>query len=158
MILVFIFSAISLWITIDYKNNVSNQVKSVVKSSIDNLNLPNILDNIDKSVDNKVNSLNLKDGYTPVKGVDYFDGQSVKGDNGKDAITPIKGIDYNDGKDGSDGRDGKTPIKGEDYFDGKTPIMVCNTKKNRWEVTYNNGYSYDIVMSKDGLSTVKCVI
>lgn len=45
------------------------------------------------------------DGYTPIKGVDYFDG--------KDAVSPVKGIDYDDGKDGY------TPIKGKDYRDGK---------------------------------------
>jgi hypothetical protein len=46
-----------------------------------------------------------EDGYTPIKGVDYFDG--------KDGYTPIKGVDY------FDGRDGYTPVKGVDYFDGK---------------------------------------
>ena len=35
----------------------------------------------------------LKDGYTPVKGKDYFDGKP-----------------------------GYTPVKGKDYFDGKTPV------------------------------------
>lgn len=38
-------------------------------------------------------------GYTPVKGVDYFDGR-----------TPVKGVDY---------FDGYTPVKGVDYFDGE---------------------------------------
>lgn len=79
------------------------------------------------------------DGYTPIKGVDYFDG--VDGKDGKDGYTPIKGIDYfdgapgKDGKDGTitfeeltpeqkeslkgaDGKDGYTPVKGIDYFDG----------------------------------------
>lgn len=37
-----------------------------------------------------------KDGKTPVKGVDYFDGEP--------------------GKDGADGKDGKTPVKGVDYW------------------------------------------
>ena len=32
------------------------------------------------------------DGYTPIKGVDYFDG--VDGINGSDGYTPIKGVDY----------------------------------------------------------------
>jgi hypothetical protein len=83
------------------------------------------------------------DGYTPIKGVDYFDGV-----DGKDGYTPIKGIDYFDGAPGKDGKDGTltfeeltpeqketlkgadgapgkdgvdgyTPIKGVDYFDGK---------------------------------------
>lgn len=43
-----------------------------------------------------------RDGYTPIKGVDYFDG-----------------VDGTDGKDGKDGKDGYTPVKGVDYFDGE---------------------------------------
>ena len=69
---------------------------------------------------------NGKDGYTPRKGVDYFDGQPGKdgkdgadGQPGKDGYTPIKGKDYFDGKDGVNGKDGYTPVKGVDYFDGK---------------------------------------
>jgi hypothetical protein len=70
-----------------------------------------------------------KDGYTPVKGVDYFDGKDGKdgctpikgvdyfdGQNGKDGYTPVKGVDYFDGQNGQPGKDGKTPIKGTDYF------------------------------------------
>lgn len=39
--------------------------------------------------------VNGKDGYTPVKGVDYFDGKDGKdGAAGKDGYTPIKGVDY----------------------------------------------------------------
>lgn len=41
------------------------------------------------------------DGYTPVKGVDYFDGQP-----GKDGYTPIKGVDYFDGEPGVPGEPG----------------------------------------------------
>lgn len=37
--------------------------------------------------------LDIKDGKTPVKGIDYFDGE--------DGETPVKGVDYFDGKDGS---------------------------------------------------------
>src|SRR3990167_7294068 len=41
------------------------------------------------------------DGYTPVKGKDYFDGENGgDGTNGKDGYTPKKGVDYFDGKDG----------------------------------------------------------
>ena len=36
--------------------------------------------------------LNGKDGYTPVKGKDYFDGEN--GVDGKDGYTPVKGVDY----------------------------------------------------------------
>ena len=45
-----------------------------------------------------------KDGKTPVKGVDYFDGAP--------GYTPVKGVDY------FDGDPGYTPVKGVDYFDG----------------------------------------
>lgn len=39
------------------------------------------------------------DGYTPVKGVDYFDGKdgadsTVPGPKGEDGYTPVKGVDY----------------------------------------------------------------
>lgn len=73
-----------------------------------------------------------KDGYTPIKGVDYFDGEpGMPGEPGQPGYTPIKGVDYFDGapgapgKDGEDGNDGYTPVKGVDYFDGNdgyTPI------------------------------------
>lgn len=39
-----------------------------------------------------------EDGYTPIKGVDYFDG--ARGRDGSDGYTPVKGVDYVDGKDG----------------------------------------------------------
>ena len=91
---------------------------------------------------NGTNGTNGKDGYTPIKGVDYFDGKDGKdgingtngtnGIDGKDGYTPIKGVDYFDGKDGIngtngiDGKDGYTPIKGVDYFDGKDGINGTN--------------------------------
>lgn len=59
-------------------------------------------------------------GYTPQKGIDYFDGA--------DGYTPQKGVDYFDGEAGYtpqkgvdyfDGEDGYTPQKGVDYFDGE---------------------------------------
>jgi hypothetical protein len=75
--------------------------------------------------------LSGKDGYTPIKGVDYFDGQPGKdgangkdGKNGVDGYTPQKGIDYFDGKNGADGR---TPEKGVDYFtaDDKAEMVAA---------------------------------
>jgi hypothetical protein len=85
-----------------------------------------------------VKGIDYFDGYTPIKGVDYFDGeQGEKGDPGApgftpvkgidyfDGYTPIKGVDYTDGEDGQKGDPGPpgfTPQKGIDYFDGYTPI------------------------------------
>ncbi len=55
-----------------------------------------------------------KDGYTPIKGVDYFDGKDGKdGINGKDGYTPKKGVDY---FDGTNGKDGYSPVRGTDYW------------------------------------------
>jgi len=87
------------------------------------------------------------DGYTPIKGVDYFDGVDGVGMDGINGYTPVKGIDYfdglngkdgvgkdgangSDGKDGvgKDGTDGKTPIKNVDYFDGLNGINGTNGK------------------------------
>ena len=91
-----------------------------------------------------IESLRGKDGYTPVKGVDYFDG--------KDGYTPIKGFDYFDGKNGEQGpkgdkgdkgeqgdpgakgepgKDGYTPQKGIDYFDGKDGVNGYTPVKNK---------------------------
>lgn len=61
----------------------------------------------------KIEQNKPKDGYTPVKGIDYEDGA--------DGYTPVKGIDYVDGKDGRDGRDGKDGADGKDGKDGETP-------------------------------------
>jgi hypothetical protein len=47
---------------------------------------------------------------------------ALKGADGKDGYTPRKGVDYFDGKDGRDGtngtngKDGKTPVRGTDYW------------------------------------------
>lgn len=61
-----------------------------------------------------------EDGYTPVKGKDYFDG--INGQNGKDGI------------------DGKTPIKGEDYYteaDKQEMVqLVLNALPSANEVSY----------------------
>lgn len=75
------------------------------------------------------------DGYTPVKGKDYFDG--------KDGYTPVKGKDYFDGKDGY------SPRKNVDYFDGKDGVGVKSVTQtttstqdggtNLWTMELTNG-------------------
>lgn len=86
-----------------------------------------------------------KDGYTPQKGVDYFDG--------------VNGKDGKDGKDGIDGKDGYTPQKGVDYFDGKdgadgfSPIVAVEDIKGGHRVTItdkNGGKSFDVMNGTDG--------
>jgi hypothetical protein len=75
-----------------------------------------------------------KDGYTPVKGIDYFDGKA-----GADGYTPVKNVDYFDGKDGQDGRDGTSvTIKSvsESTADGGNNIVTFSDGKS---VTIKNG-------------------
>ena len=65
-------------------------------------------------------SLTGEDGYTPVKGQDYFTDEEAQEFLNK--ATPVKGVHYNDGeagKDGKNGKDGYTPQKGIDYQDGE---------------------------------------
>lgn len=71
-------------------------------------------------------SLKGEPGYTPVKGVDYFDG--------KDGYTPIKGKDYFDGEPGEPGKPGYTPVKGKDYFDGE-PGAPGVSATHKWNGT-----------------------
>ena len=74
------------------------------------------------------------DGYTPIKGIDYFDGEKGdKGDQGEQGIQGLQGLQGEQGErgiqgetgeqgeqgiQGPKGEDGYTPIKGVDYFDG----------------------------------------
>ena len=70
---------------------------------------------------NQADNLNIT--TTPIQGGVQIDTTSKNGEtnstevvNGKDGYTPVKGVDYFDGKDGKDGADGKTPVKGTDYY------------------------------------------
>ena len=66
-------------------------------------------------------------GYTPQKGIDYFDGKNgADGKDGADGYTPVKGVDYFDGADGKDGSDGYTPQKGIDYFTESEVAEIIN--------------------------------
>lgn len=63
-----------------------------------------IKEEIEKSLE-KIKGKDGEDGYTPVKGKDYYTPEEIK--EIKKEVTPIKGKDYFDGKDGKDGRNGK---------------------------------------------------
>lgn len=82
-------------------------------------------DSIKRIEESSDNAPNLpKNGYTPIKNIDYFDGEVGK--NGQDSIsthtekTVIKEVPI-------PGKDGKTPIKNVDYFDGKPGLMQETT-------------------------------
>lgn len=80
---------------IDYFNNRLD-VKSVITNTVENT-VPASVEIISE-IDGQSYVLNIPkgaDGYTPIKGTDYFDGN--------DGYTPIKGTDYNDGEQGIQG-------------------------------------------------------
>ena len=67
-----------------------------------------------------VNETELTEQLAAAKASGEFKGEKGdkgdKGDKGVSGYTPIKGVDYFDGIDGSKGADGKTPVKGVDYY------------------------------------------
>jgi hypothetical protein len=80
-----------------------------------------LTETITKKVEAKIKGLDGKDGYTPQKGIDYFDGE--RGDDGESIIGP-KGEDGKDGKDGSpdkpsDIRDKLHSLKDDERLDIK---------------------------------------
>lgn len=79
---------------------------------------------------NKIDTLRGEDGYTPIKGKDYFTkeelGQILTYLKDKyitaeilEKSTPIKGVHYRDGKDGQDGKPGEKGDPGEIGPEGK---------------------------------------
>lgn len=130
-----------IYFMIKTSQNIPNQIKDTVRKEVNLITIP-------------------KDGYTPIKGIDYFDGLSVKGEQG---IAGKDGMNGANGINGVNGQNGYTPVKGIDYIDGqdgvdgKTPILRCNISKDRWEVSYNNGISWQISLSENK-KPVKCNI
>ena len=95
---------------------------------------------------NKVRAQGLdgKDGYNGKDGKD--------GDNGKDGKDGYNGSDGKDGKDGYNGKDGKDGYNGKN---GVTPKL--RIKDGNWEVSYNNGVSWETLGSATG-GVVPCPI
>ena len=78
---------------------------------------------------------------------------SIKGDPGEPGYTPIKGVDYFDGQDGQPGRDGQDGAPGQDGQDGVSPtITVADiTGGHRVTITDADGaHSFDVMDGEDG--------
>lgn len=118
-----------------------------------------------------VDLTNGNDGYTPQKGVDYFDGND--GTDGKDGVSPTittsksgkvttvtitdkagtKTFTVSDGNDGASGEDG---TNGEDGKDG-TSVTVSNVTESSVSggnntVTFSDGKTLTIKNGKDGIN------
>ena len=68
-----------------------------------------------------------KDGATPLRGIDYFDGEP-----GKDGEDGAPGKDGKPGKPGRDGRDGAPGEKGEKGLDGKSVELAIEDGALCW--------------------------
>lgn len=64
----------------------------------------------------------VRDGYTPVKGKDYFDG--------KNGYTPVKGKDYFDGSPGTPGADANEVAIAARIAAEITPLIIAEVEKH----------------------------
>lgn len=83
---------------------------------------------------------------TDVNGVQFFD--VLNGTNGKDGYTPVKGVDYFDGKDGY------TPVKGKDYFTEEDKEEIVNELAEQAPVQSVNGKGGAVVLSAEDVGAL----
>lgn len=118
-----------------------------------------------------------EDGYTPLIGVKkdkdgiYYwtldgswlvdnDGNKVRaqGLDGKDGYNGKDGKDGYNGSDGKDGKDGYNGKDGKDGYNGKNGVTPkLRIKDGNWDVSYNNGVSWETLGSATG-GVVPCPI
>lgn len=76
-------------------------------------------------------------------------------DGNKIKAVGLDGKDGQDGEDGADGSDGTNGSNGSNGRDGVTPKLRIN--EGNWEVSYNNGSSWEVLGSATG-GTAECPI
>lgn len=133
MALMILSNIIAIVLLVDAKLSLKPEIKKYVSEEISKIEI--------KTPSNGINGIN---GYTPIFGVDYFNGK-----DGKDSVSTtttiiektIEQVTVN----GIDGINGTN---------GLTPMIRCNTTKNRWE------YRYDVNDGWQALNDeiVKCTI
>lgn len=112
-------------------------------------------ESVESYLDKRLQALHVEagkdgqNGYTPIKGVDYFDGKDGK--DGRDGADGQQGLQ---GEKGETGAKGETGDKGDIGDAGKTPEIRCNVNKNVWQVRYSEEENWRTL----GDSPVKCVI
>ena len=127
VIIVVLFSILNIWLIFSLDKSHENRVQGQINHIYEIIN----------ELPKPINVTNGKDGYTPIKGIDYTDG--ANGKNGTDGKNGINGIDGTNGKDG---------------MDGLTPDIRCNTTLNAWQVRYGSDELWQVL----GDEPVKCTI
>lgn len=98
-------------------DNIDDVLASKLSRSELNIVVDDIL--LQAKISGHFNGKDGVDGYTPIKGVDYFDGVDGKdGNNGIDGYTPVKGVDYFDGQNGKDGDNGNDGVSATHSWNG----------------------------------------
>lgn len=132
--------------------NLAELVKAIKALRADSYSTKKELTNIIKLVE-AVEAQKGDDGYTPIKGVDYFTDAELE--EIKKTIRPIKGVDYSDGKDGENGINGSTPVKGIDYLTDQEVKAIKEELRPVKGVDYTDGVDgkngADGVNGKDGV-------
>jgi competence protein ComGC len=147
LILMVIENFILLFILLNERSYIEVKIDKEVNSSVV------------AEVEKKITSLNISDKIEStdidslIQDTVIREVSKIPVTNGKDGLDGTNGIDGVDGVDGINGLDGHNGIDG---INGLTPILVCNTEKNRWEATYDGGITYRIILDRNN-KPVRCV-
>jgi hypothetical protein len=103
-----------------------------------------------------------KDGYTPIKGKDYFDGLSATDKQVAEAVDSyFSNNPVRHGEDGKNVSQEQVDATVRAYLDtkppqsGLTPIIQCNVEKNRWEIRYSLEDNWQLLNGKKVACTVE---
>lgn len=154
LVVLILMSLVTIYLILSREHRVDEQIRQSVKEEIRKLDLPAQTKPIS--------------GYTPLKDVDYFDGE-----NGKDATdeqvekavdkwfaeNPPKVIHGTNGENATNDQVGaavssyllKNPVEA---VHGLTPLIQCNVEKNRWEIRYKPEDSWQLLNNQK----VKCTL
>lgn len=125
IILTLLVSGLTMFTILTHKDNLSERIQTAVAEQV-KIEVEKI----------KVSTpLNGIDGYTPVKGKDYFDGKDgEKGDKGDSAYR----IALKNGFKGTE----------KEWLESLKPKVRCNILLNRWETKYSNDITWQAMDGK----------
>lgn len=135
----------TIYILISRNDQISKSIHDSVQSEIKNIQIPK-----------------PKDGYIPVKGIDYFDG--TNGNNATDEQVKKAVNEWFEknppqviaGPKGDTGEKGDKGDKGDSIIglEGLVTIIRCNTVKNHWEIKYHIEDNWQLLNNE----RVKCTV
>lgn len=145
LFLIAVVSFINLWFTyhtLREDSNKNNEYFSILTGRAET-NASKIKDSeyVLNEIADKVAEIGNSKTTAPVNGRDGKDGTGEKGEKGE------KG-------DKGESVKGDPGVKGEQGDKGLTPIIRCNTEKNRWEIQYSPEFSWELINGE----AIKCTV